>query len=373
MAKLKSKETEIFEELVEKKVGEIRKYRNLINALIACYEFFSKKESYTCYLGKVGKGSSPDLIVKSKDEKHVDIIGDGKKGLMAPPSRTEDESWEDYLKREDVKTYLSKVLDLINKGINKYAKQLEYASEPHDFFTLCPTEKRVAIKLLEKDNKIHDNAIILSFDFTNDETKYVLRIVKERGNFTDSDINNEFELGGGLFHQMQNFAELMSRYKLYLAEKEDDNAPIEWIMFVIWQYILPESANSNQKERIIAQLNNGYMIIEVTLKEICDYIRDNYRLPTFPDDKELITYKIVRSALHAISLLTEVKIIEGENSPNPKYRIIWKKLQTQNLLHEFVIKIHGEQFKAIAKKQVGKTENKPVDENQTSLVNFKKE
>jgi len=70
MAKLKSNEQEIFEGLIEKKVGEIRRYRNLINALIACYSFFKTKSDYDCYLGKVGKGSSPDLIVKSKVNSH---------------------------------------------------------------------------------------------------------------------------------------------------------------------------------------------------------------------------------------------------------------------------------------------------------------
>ena len=370
MAKLKSNEQEIFEGLIEKKVGEIRRYRNLINALIACYSFFKTKSDYNCYLGKVGKGSSPDLIVKSKVNNKVDIVGDGKKGIMALPKKADTESWDQYKERKEVKLFLETILNQLNDSIGKYGVKLDYLSEPHDFFTLCPTDKRIAIKLLEKENKINPKAIILSFDFSNDETRYVLRIVKERGNFSDPDINNEFEYTNGIFHQMQDFAELMSKHKLYLAEKEDDHAPIEWIMFIIWEYILPEVAKSNQKERIIAQLNEGHLIIEVCLKDISDFIRDNYQLPTFPDEKELISYTIIRKALNSISLLTDVKVIEGENTPNPKYRITWKKLQTQNLLHEFVNKIHGEDFKKIAKEQAGPLPAPADGSNQTNLGKY---
>jgi hypothetical protein len=363
----KSKEREIFDQLVETKVGEIRKYRNLLLSLVACYGYFGKKKDYKCYLGAQIGDKAPDVIVKSQIQSKVDIVGDGKKGLPAPRQKAPDESWDQYKASQDVIIYMDKMLKEVTEDITKYACKLDTITEPHDFFMLCPTEKRTAIKLLERDNKLDSKAIILSYDFSNDETRYVLRVVKENGKFSDEDINNDFELNGGITHHMQDYAELMSKYKLYLAEKEDCNAPIEWIMLVIWQYILPEIAQTNQKDTIIAQLNEGCATITVNLKQVSDFIKQNYKLPTYNGDKELISLGIIRKAMENLKLLTDVQVIEGENTPDPKFKVIWKKIPSQNLLHEFVKKIHEKEFERLAKAQAS-TPEKP--DNQKSITEF---
>lgn len=375
MAKLSDKEKKIVEDLIEVKVGEIWRYRNLINALVAIYEYFNKKSDYACYLGATLDGKKPDVVIKSKNQNKVDIIGDGKNGTPGLRLKKDDEEWDAYLKSPDVVNYMTKILDDLNKQIEKYSVKLENITEPHDFFTLCPNDKKNGIKLLQRDERLNKKAIILTFSFTQQETKYVLRVEKELGTFVDVDINNQFELQSGLFHIMQDSAELMSKHKLYVAEKEDYNAPIEWIMLVIWQYILPELAQTNSKEMVIATLKNGFAVIEVTLKQISDFIKDNYQLPTFNGQKTSISFDVIKKALKNLEKLTEVQVLNNTDVVNPKYRIIWKKLSGETLLHDFVKKIHEEEFIQKAKQEAAKAEpiqSPPSQQKLTDLEIFSK-
>lgn len=368
MAESKTRFKKVFEDLVNKKVGQICRYRNLINALVATHVYFNKKEKYSGYLGGKIDGLTPDIVIKGS-EGYRDIIGDGKKGLPAPPMKQEIESWSDYYKRKDVIIYMEKTLKDLNDNISKYSIKLANISEPHDYFILCPTDKRSALKIIEKNNALDKNAIILSFSFSGEEQNYILRIVKEKGSFADEDINNDLDINQ-IVHIMQDSAELMSKHKLYLAEKEDHEAPIEWIMLIIWQYILPEIAQTNEKKMIIAKLAEGYVVVEVTLKQISDFIKDKYKLPTFNGNKELVSYSVIKKAMTEFAKLTDVKIIEGEESPNPKYRITWSKLPTNNLLTEFVKKVHGDEFEKIAKQEANKPEPIKLSEDQKRLNEF---
>jgi hypothetical protein len=354
MVKLKSKEKEITEKLVEKRVTEIIRYRNLTNALLGCYQYFQKKKEYTSFLGAKLNIFSPDIVIKSKDEHKSDIVGDGKQGLPNPPKKEDEMTWEEYMKLDVVVKYMDKILPDLTKTIDKYSQKFDKITEPHDFFILSPIEKTTAIKILERTGKLNTKAIILNFSFSSTENReYILRIIKNKGNFSDEDVNNDFDIAGGITEKMHEFTELMSKHKLYLAEKEDYNAPIEWIMLVIWQYIIPDIANTKDKDLIIKKLSTGHLLIEVSLKQVSDFIKNNYKLPTFNGDKELISFTVIRKAMGHFTDITEVEIID-ESTSNPKYRIIWKKLPTDNLIFEFVKKVNKAEFDKIIKEELEK-------------------
>ncbi|MBD3204379.1 hypothetical protein GF327_08870 [Candidatus Woesearchaeota archaeon] len=370
MASLNSEQNKIYKKLVEEKVGEIIRYRNLVNALVAIYSFFDKNKSYDPYLGGKVSGKTPDIIIISKSKDQSDIIGDGVKGLANPNKKNEEETWEEFLEREDVKKYMNKILPKIETKIGKYMQDLDGISNPHDFFLLCPIDNTNAIGILEDQERLPDKAIILNFAFTQQESTYFLRVSKFKGIFSDKNLENQFKYQNGIFESMQDTSELISRNKLYIAEEEDHNAPIEWIMLVIWQYILPELANSNAKKHIIHKLSMGYLIIEISLKQIAEFIKQNFSLPAFGSDKEQIKFRTIKKAMKHISELTEVKIKADSTEENPIYSIQWKKLKTHNLVHEFVEKVHKDSFIEIAKEMEGKPSLDDQPASQKSLSEF---
>lgn len=357
MANLTSKEKKIYRELRDRRIGKIRRYRNLVNALVATYDFFQKRDNYNAYLGGSIGEKTPDVIIKSTS-KNPDIVGDGKKGLPVPPTKEEDETWDDYLESEKFSTYSEKKLKRVISDLRKYSGDYDELSKPHDYFMLCPTEKRDALKLLSEDGSLVDKDIILSFAYTTDQGKYAIRIVKEHGEFSDNEINNEFTYAGGIFHLMDDAAELLSRHKLFLAEEEDHHAPIEWIMLVIWQYILPEYAESNSKEAIIARLNNSQLVVELTLREIADFVKENYELPCYGGEISLISLGTIREAMQNLGKITQVTVSDDERS-NPTYRIVWKRITKRDLLLAFVEKTFGEELQKKAKNIAQKTPDTP--------------
>ena len=121
---------------------------------------------------------------------------------------------------------------------------------------------------------------------------------------------------------------------------------------------------------IITKLNNGYFSIEISLKQISDFIKDNYKLPTYNGEKELISFGIIKKAVDNIALLTDVKVVSQNNSLNTKYVVTWRKLPTQNLLHEFVKKVHGKEFEKKAKEEANKAEIPNEKDNQKSLKGY---
>lgn len=366
MVELKKSKSEYYDYLVDSRVNEISTYRDLVNAFLSLKSFFNKFEDYDFYFGGKFDNLTPDVFIKSKSS-FPDIIGDGKKSLPLPPKFDEGISKEEYMKDYGVIRYFEKILPKCVNDISKYYKKLNGVSEPHDCFVLYPSESNKSLKIMESRKLIDNKMIFLSFIFKEQDKKFTINVTKEKGNFSDDNIDSHFELNG-VFARMSDFAELFSQSKLFIVE-EASNAPIEWVVLVLWQYIIPSCCNTNSKEMILAQLNGRQMVLNITLKDISDFLKNNYRIPYYKNDREMIKLRDIKKAMKVMASFTEVNVA-NEGGVNPEYRIFWKKLSGDNLIRTLVRKINDKKFKQETSRKFKPQEYHQNNPNQKQLSDF---
>jgi len=325
------------EQIIRKKRKDIDNYVRALKAMICLRKFIIEKQGEFYFGGNLHYTNSsnseppqtPDFIVKLNNNIW---IGETKKSLANP------KNFKDYTKE-----YIES--DLIAQLI-KYDKNFQEISvEKHDIVLLAPLLDNEAIgylKIKYLENKEHKDIfknnfalIVYSID-SGGNTEFIL-IRLEYGCLENAQICEDLKIG-----YRKTFGELkedLAKFKVY---EENHITPIEYVMVILWTYILPEISNKSKEGSIVEWINTRKTVFEVSLEDLMEYLHKMYTLPSFANAQRMQFQR--KQVLDAMALFEnlknkkEEKFVEKiEDDGKIKFKVTYRTLPEKNEL-DYILK-----------------------------------
>lgn len=311
------------------------------------YEFF-----FTPNLIQIKKGKSLDKTPDFQAHKvgKADIIGEIKQGLPNP------------------------LLDNYDKKVGKDLIQLESYSEdlvgistPHDVFFSSPSWCNEAISYyvdkISQNALLKDRVIVLKYHWTKGTSHNELTISKVYGDFTDSDINQEFRYKDYRVGE-DDLAQIQGYYKILYTEEEYNGTPVEYIMLVLWHNIFPELIKTAEFDRTMERIKIGQNTLRFKLDEIMEIIDKIYTLKTsaIGSTKQFSQDMIIDAMEGFVQLKRAQKL--NDSKINPEYIVTHSKIVSnrEDFITDLIMELHKVEFDKKAEIEYQKQLNKDLNE-----------
>ncbi|MGA9080746.1 MAG: hypothetical protein WB581_11035 [Halobacteriota archaeon] len=351
---------------IEEAKIEITSYVKALHAVLCLRKFVREELQGEYYFGQpmhyVANGRNiitPDMFVQLPDSVWV---GEIKRSLRNPKAYGTN---EEYVKSEIEER-------LVNEQLKKYDKPLEELSrDHHDLVLFIPRDNYSAFRLHIKyfqakqseNQQVFENIFaLLSFGIDHGANNNIefISIALEHGAFSNSEAVKKLE--EIYTKRSDELADEIAQFKIY---EEANNAPVEYIMSILWSEVFPEIIKKNSIQKIKEFKRDKRNVIQVSLNQLVEYF-DHFTLPCIEGaDRKQVTRSQLRTAMELFEQNLHSKNGQGENEPLvtriengsdtqqsllPKigddsdisYKVIYKSLKEKQELESFLKMLYSD-------------------------------
>lgn len=344
-------------ELITEYIKEIRNkvgsFELKVQTSAALFNFFDRKgyKFYFCPKIKVSLDKplkkTPDFLIKSSNKK--DIIGEMKQSLPNPDG-------DDYDKKS--------AKDIAQ--LREYSQDLYGITTPHDVFLSSPSWCNDAIanyvEKIKNDSLMKDKIIILKYHLMKGNSHSQLSISKVYGNFSDGEINKEFEYKDHLVGE-GDLDDIQGYYKIIYSEDTFSETPIEYIMMVLWHNVIPELLRSADVDKTIERIRKGENTLEFNLSELMEILDKLYTLESSQNELlKQFSKDIIIRALDSFKKINKAEKLT-DSRENPKYRITHTKIAhgKSDFLEYLIFELNKDDFEKRADVEIKKVTNSSLE------------
>ena len=337
------------DKIIRKRKSDIQNYQQLIEGCLALKKCLEEDFGYSYYFGGkitpkgVQNKKTPDIIALGE----IPIIGDAKKSLKAPDGSAN--YIEQYIKG-----------DLLNQMLEYDKEYVEIANQ--DLILFVPKMFNQAIgslklDFLEKnDNLFKHNFVLLSFSKVTLANTNQILLQHEFGAFSKKEMTDYFRRTKEYYDGK--LSDSIGKYKII---EECENAPIEYVVLILWTCIFNEIIGSAEKDNIIKKYQMRENTFEITLDSLIDYLEKLYTVPVFNSvsNRHQFSKDIIKKAM---GKLKEIGLVDDvvDDSGIIKYNITYKKLPEKNELEYILAKLNSDPSKKQKMQVRGEGEAEPI-------------
>ncbi|MBI3051698.1 hypothetical protein HYY74_04550 [Candidatus Woesearchaeota archaeon] len=346
------------EEIIKKYIQDLRNRVGNFDLKVqtsAILNNFFRVKGYDFYFGPRLAQQDNGRPIKTPDfqahkEQKNDIIGEIKQGLPNPNS-------ENYDKK------VAKNLE----QLESYNGNLVGISTPHDVFFSAPSWCNEAIayfiKEISANSALKNKVIVLKYGWLRGNNHSQLSISKIYGNFSDSDINQEFLykdylVGEGDLEQIQGY------YKILYTEEQYNDTPIEYIMLVLWHNVFPELIKTAEFDKTMERIKVGKNSLRFKVEEILEIIDKMYTLKTASNQTgKQFSKEMVVDALESFVKINKAQKL-NDSGTNPEFVITHSKISSSkdDLITYLIKELRMEEFEKKAEIEYQKQLHKNLEE-----------
>lgn len=364
---MKTSEAELIKNYIQDRRNKVGNFDLKVQTSTVLFNFF-KTKGYSFYFtpklnlknGHNSLSKNPDFHAQKSGKN--DVLGEIKQSLSAPVnSENRSEISPEELERQ--KEIYDKILSKDLRQLEEYNQEFVGISTPHDVFLSAPSWCNEAIahyiSKIDVQTTLKNKVIVLKYHWMKGDSHNKLVIQKVYGNFSDSDINKEFQfkdyvVGEGDLTQIQGY------YKIFYTEEEYNETPVEYLMLILWHNIIPELIESADYKQTVERLRKGENTLEFSLDELMEIIDELYTLKNSNSNTvKQFSRDMIMDAMNAFHKMGKAQKLD-DSKTNPRYRITHTKLAKIDLLDFLISELNKEEFEERAKIELRKMTNKDL-------------